>query len=335
MSLSHFKVQLYTMSHHSDNKLLKPEWTLKPKEKWSEVLSDRVRRTPADGRAVKFKKHQEVNAGRSKSTSSGPNKVLPNIINQHIANAQSLILKKKSLLKQQREFEAKYVMVNKDEKDLKNELSPYQDSLKLIDVQLAALRSTVRSIMGPMKAYKITLVEEYFFASNGSGISASALTIDPSTLSEFSALLTLFDEFKVTGGKYEYTVNDWHIPSTTINACGSLSYDPSDGTAPTSMVQNAQKQQHTLVPYGTASAGLTSLTVTPKGMNSFEWHVPHGVLIAAGATASEGTSNWQPTSTVNGYIPYGWIKYYVSGKHNSVNQISGIVYHHCAFRSRE
>lgn len=285
-------------------------------------LNEKTSHKVAAHSVVKVSKHEGKHAKKYLSRD------MPAMISSY-----SLLRSKKSeLMKKQAEFDSKYVFVSGS--DIKDE-RPFVDSIKLVSLEMEVIRNAIKSIMGRMKAFKITLPEVYFFVSNSGSVTAASLPLDPSTLTEFAALADLFDEYKVLGGEYVYSVNDWHVPSTTIAAQGVLAYDPSDGTAPASLVSLSAKQQHTLVAYGTSVAGLTSLTLVHSGNSRFKYSVPSGSLVAAGATASQGSSNWQPTLTTNGYQPYGWLKFYKAGSHASTDQLSGIVYHHCEFRSRQ
>jgi hypothetical protein len=273
---------------------------------------------------------------RFEHTGRAPVKVKSKTMDGVVSAAGLVLSRKAELLRKANEFERKYVLVA-DQKDSKAGVeNPYSDALKLCEVELTQLRQVARSIMGPMKTYKINLVENLSFSSAGSGASNGSATVDPSTLTEFGTLASLFDEYKVLGGEYRFSLMDW-VPNTAaaMIAYGVLAYDPSDGTNPSTEISLAQKQQTMQVFYGTSVAGATGLTVSHPGGHVFKWKVPPGVLVPAGATASEGTSNWQPMTSSNGFQPYGWMKYCKQNVHSNLTQLSGINVYHCEFRSRE
>jgi hypothetical protein len=252
-------------------------------------------------------------------------------IPQLVEASRVLIAKRVSTQQQKVEFMRKYVTVTVD---AKVDTSPFDDTLKLLDLEISMLKNAVRSVQG-MKPFRINLFEENTFNSNGSGVTLGSLTVDPSLLTEFASLAALFDEYKCVSGVYHFSVNDWNVSTASVNSQGVVAYDPSDGGVPTSTVSLAAKQQMQIVAFGTVNAGATAPTHVHSAPLKFEWKVPPGVFVPAGATASEGSSNWQPTTTSNGYQPYGWIKFAKVGGHNSTNQISGMQVYHVDFRCRE
>ncbi len=288
------------------------------KPKWMEVASSEKAKKPRKSKKAKLLK------GVAEKRS----------VPQLIEGARGLLMKRSTVNQQRMEFMKKYVTVSVSGGDTKVDTSPFDDTLKLLEMELAVLKNAVRSVQG-FKGFEINMFEENFFNANGSGTTLGALTIDPSLLTEFASLAALFDEYKVASGVYHYSVNDWHVSAIGANSQGVLAYDPADGVAPTTTIQLAAKQQMQIVSFGTVVAGATAPTHVHGTPLKFKWVVPPGTFVPAGATASEGSSNWQPTTTSNGYQPYGWLKFAKVSGHASVNQISGIQVYHVHFRCRE
>jgi len=162
------------------------------------------------------------------------------------------------------------------------------------------------------------------FATNGSGVAAGTQSIDPTIVTEASALDTLWSEVKVTGGRFEFLPEGQYFttPSQFV-----IAYDPSGNTALTSVANGCQFAQHKLfaVAGDTSGIGLTSTLHECKSL-SFPFKVPKGIKVG---TTLGGV--WSATGTS---VSYGYLKVYAIGG-NSVTLLQGILYLDLEYSSRQ
>jgi hypothetical protein len=159
------------------------------------------------------------------------------------------------------------------------------------------------------------------FTTNGSGIAAGTVSVDPTTVSEASALDTLWSECRVLGGDLQFSVFGGAVGQFV------LAYDPASNTALTSTVNGCQFAQHKLfVSDSSLSSGATATFHEGKSW-SFPFQVPKG--IKEGTTV--GADQWSASGTSTSY---GSVNIYGSGAISST-LIQGILYLNLEYRSRQ
>lgn len=230
-----------------------------------------------------------------------------------------------------------YVLVAKG--DMKQDSVPGSDRKAIAPsaVSAAALTSMTRierlhPFVGAAAAGGLTLPTvtvtvplAVTLSASAGGVVASVTSIDPTTVSEASALDTLWNECKVLGGHYDFVL--------TANAAEDqqivMVYDPSDASsALSSVVQGSQYAGHKLFALGglTSSINGASISTYAGGRSwSFPFHVPKGVKLGTtigGAWSATGTS-----------VSYGSLKVYALGTASQAI-ISGILYLKISYRSR-
>lgn len=184
------------------------------------------------------------------------------------------------------------------------------------------------------KPFKIRLIVEFFFNTNGGGIAAGVGLLDPTVSSEFVDCEAIFDEFRCTGGKFVFAPSlEQDNSAGSLQNLGVICYDSSDGGAIGSVPEGAQELQHLLWAKATQPAGKISLT--PSSTHTFTWRVPteNQTLGSAAVTLPAGRNDWQPTTGGASIRPYGYMKVYATGG-SSYTALSGVLYYDCEFRCR-
>ncbi len=165
------------------------------------------------------------------------------------------------------------------------------------------------------------------FSSNGGGVAAGAQSVDPTAVSEASALDTLWSECRCLGGKYCFYPNANSMNAQQI----VLAYDPAGSSALSSTVQGAQFAQHELysLPGLETTAGNAQTVAVLQNAKSleFSFKVPKG--IKEGTTF--GADQWSTTGTSTSY---GYVKVYAVGV-ASTPLLQGILYLDLEYRSRQ
>lgn len=251
------------------------------------------------------------------------------IVRAHLKRTGALLTRRSFLVERLAAAKNSYF----DTKDVKSDLPDRE--IKLIDDEIKLMRETVRSFR-QFSSLKITFFSEVLYTASAAGILNSILSLNPSTLSEFTSCAALFDEFRMVGGEYHYTPFGpvtVGVAGAPINSKGVFGYDPSDNTAYAAVVSGMQDQQHQMFSQCVAAANTVSTVTTVFGRPEvFKWHTPSGVLV----NDSLSVSNWQPTGTAGGaLLPYGYLKTYSTGWNASAGVIGGIMHWHCEFRIRE
>jgi len=265
-------------------------------------------------------------------------------------SARELCNKKNDLLRQKLEFERKYVVV--DQKDLKSSVSPFDDSIALVDGQLKALKTEVGFMFGN-KSMRITIpvtgsVSAFTTTSGTTGLVNSTFGVYPPNSSEFASLAALFDEYRCLGGVYEFAmpgIAAKAISTSSTNAYLSYSaigiaYAPADntaisGTSPSGDEILSEYEQHRWYATTQAASNQTS-TMHKAAPYVFSFKVPDGVVQAGGASSPLGAGNWQSTNTATP-ATYGYLKSYSnSGSLVAAGYycVVGVTYLHCEFRVR-
>jgi len=225
-------------------------------------------------------------------------------VQQFAKNVKALHLKRSALEIQKKDFDAKYVGV--DSKGLAK--SPYDDALQLVDMEIATLKSSARTMFGG-RAITLRLSAIFAVTNTGASVNARVLTLDVFNTSEWASIAALFDEVKTTAVDVAYFPSS-SVPITVINAA-VLVYDPIDNIALTGVVAGLQFQDHHLYPL---AQGNGVLEQSLNNVRHLHIKVPPGDLIDAPTTANTicvGQS-WVPTLTVTAGIidPVGILKWY-------------------------
>lgn len=227
-----------------------------------------------------------------------------------VKQAGILLKEKKELMTAQKDFDSKYVMI-----DAKAGTNPYLDKIQINAYAISELKMMAQKALGN-KAMRIDLFDKYSYATSAGGVVAGVSAITPNTLSEFTSLAALFDEYRVMGGSFSFNVAGFFTNGTTAqDLFGVVVYDPVDATSITAVDIGLQKAQHQLFPVSvtSVSGGAGTFAMQRTKMGIFDWQVPQGIVISSsGSAAANPTSTWQSTTPAAGtYYPYGWIKSYI------------------------
>jgi len=222
-----------------------------------------------------------------------------------------------------------------DSKDVKGdgkEMDPFAEKLQFLADQLSAVRASVRSLWGT-KVLTVTLPLVFVINSDVGGNTANATAVNPSSLTEFTELADVFDEFRVVGGELEFTLPLLFNGAASLQPYISIGYDPSDVTTPTSNLLMAQLQNNAR--YAANYTSVTSVVpiIVNNKMHKFPWKTPKGVFEANTANGAIGDM-WQAVDAATKFS-YGSIKQFAVGSQASVTTaVSGILYYHTEFRCR-
>lgn len=253
-----------------------------------------------------------------------------------IKSAVTALARKKTILLEREAINTKPIGWFSDNKtDSKTALNTIDRELALIDSELSMARGMLKNFLGPLQVFPIKLYQSYNQTSNAGGVLVTSATIEPSAISEFIAAASLFDEYRVVGVRYEFLPHGViTVPTATtgILAHAACAYDPSDGTANSSVTEVLQHQQHLLFDQSVAASNTTSTVTTNFSRHhTFAFRVPPGVLQANANAISE----WQPAKAGSSYLPYGWLKFYGSNYNSVTGVIGGILIYDVEFRIRE
>lgn len=255
-------------------------------------------------------------------------------------SAKILCKKRLETLAAKTEFERKYVSLdNKGETK-----SPFDDTLKLYDLQLSALKTEMGMMFGS-RGLSITLPAEVDFQSTiTTGVINGTSGISPNGFSDFAACVALFDEFRVKSFVYEFSMPGVvapPAPNVFSDTALIMVYAPADNTAFAGSATSAalQYENHKLYVQSQNPTNGASQTTLPHGTPlKFEGKIPDGILssFASGTTpVSVGEGNWQATNSAT-LLPYGFIKLWSTAgvRTASVPCVFGALYLHCEFRIR-
>jgi len=236
-----------------------------------------------------------------------------------IKQSKDLALKRLSVLAQKADFEKKYVMVS-DDKKLSS--SPFDDTLKLVDAEMKALRGMAISAFGK-KPVVVPLVGNFGVSNTAANLNRTALTLDCSQSADWASCAALFDEVKTTHVSVSYfpTSNQNAAPGAGV-AAAVFAYDPEDLTVLVSLAQGASYSVHRKYMIAQVQGGVT--TTSLNTIHKLDIVVPKGDLIVppaniAGVTFCIGEA-WAPTTGAAGSCdPVGTIKWYeTNGSANAV-----------------
>jgi hypothetical protein len=168
----------------------------------------------------------------------------------------------------------------------------------------------------------------------GGGINAT-IPVQPSLSSEYSALKSLYDEVKVTGGEVHYLVTTVGN-STAVGRFMGITYDPVDSGMYSSVAGTLEAQQHKLTSVSTATSSnlITPNSTVGSGLWHFSFRVPTG---APARSVSVGTTQFSGewASTTDSSDTWGFVKPFVElGGAALLTTLSGYCIMHAEFRSR-
>jgi len=232
-----------------------------------------------------------------------------------VKQSKELSLRRLSVLKQKSEFDQKYVLVATGLDVKSSSASPFDDAIKLIDMELKTMKSMARNVFG-LKPIKWDFFQSQSVATNTAGVVNNNAAIDPSTLSEFTALSGLFDEYRCIGGYWDgFWFGDMLQGTGSAFPIAVLAYDATDNGAVTSVPNAMENAEHRLyacpvVKTSTAVAAVTQVTTeTIQKIERFTYKVPSGSLLAP-ALSTVNAGDWQPMVPSTTYLAYGWVKLY-------------------------
>jgi hypothetical protein len=261
-----------------------------------------------------------------------------------LTNASALLRKRVETVKAKQDFEKKYVLVNGDSKD-SSPLTPYDDSIKLIDTQVKTMKTEMGMMFGN-KELKISLPIPNWTLNTTitTGLINTVTNITPVSSLDWSAVIALFDEFQVESFVYEFTMPSVspQLPTALMSSNSLiLCYAPADNTPFAGASAEATAVQYDKHQWYAASqgSGTGAVTTMPYGSTlKFSHKIPHGILtsFSSGTTPQAiGEGNWQATNSAT-ILPYGYLKPYstAGSTASSVAAVTGVMYFHCKFRCR-
>lgn len=194
------------------------------------------------------------------------------------------------------------------------------------------------------RAYRTCLALPVSFSTvAGVGVDVEAIT--PSPAPEWGSFTSLFDEYRVLGGWYDFVSV---LPGQVFTATGNLAeqallfaFDPTDPDTLTSLAEGAQMAFHRIyaAPRVSAVSGGETGAVTNYGdgkLFRFSWRTPSLNLAQSAELFSCGKDQWQATSGGSA-LPYGFVKSYTAAGPSGLTArpISGILYLDLELRFRE
>jgi hypothetical protein len=208
--------------------------------------------------------------------------------------------------------------------------------LKFLSDQLAAARGTIRDVLGnkPFRTQIYGVADCPVTVTTGT--ITTVIGIQSSISAENASFAAVFDEYRITGGKYHYIIYQCQVGSGTLGFY-VVAYDPVDSVALTSIYDGCSKSQRHLVSLPVQQAGATATVATgPTAVkHCFAWRVPPGITIANSNAGGAGA--WQPTTTTT--INWGTLKNYCAPANPFITTalvgVSGILEMDIEFRIRE
>ncbi len=237
--------------------------------------------------------------------------------------------------------------------DLKEE--PYEIvsmDVKAPAVIAAGASSKVASgLKRGLKPLRITMPFSFSSTASTTGVLTAVLSVKAdSNTTEWASLLTLYDEYRMTGGVVRY-----FLPTQTA-APGTaglgpdnmhvMCWDPLDPTALGSVREGCENAQHKLIVPSLIAAGATDAKTALFGYRNAQSEPFQFRFKVAGAQAtainSSGAVNstpgmWKLMNAAGSNLPDGYIKQYsnVSATGSATIACAGILYLDMEFRSRK
>lgn len=244
-----------------------------------------------------------------------------------------------------RRLRSNFPSLRSDVKDSKTALVSLKDEGEL-KLQVAMARSAISSAYGVEPVGFHLPVSTTFTATVTTGVTNTSLTLRISDSVEYASLAALFDEFRMTGGQFDY---DIVLPTPTIvlgtsslsyDTLAAMGYDPSDNTAPSTARAVCELGQHKqLFPRISATPTVGTYVGLYGKVDSspyvFKWSTAKVAQVVDSLGNVTNVGGWKGASTSPVPQSDGFLKvYYQSGATTAVTSIVGTVYFHTEFRSR-
>jgi len=203
------------------------------------------------------------------------------------------------------------------------------------DKLIAAYRAELAGYMKgkPLSISLPRALDAYAIATVTTGVVSNVVAIAASDLAEWSTMVALFEEYKMSGLSIHHnSVAQGPAGATTASGLFRTSVaDPGDGTALTSTLQAVQYGFKEVEPLGFASAAVVN--------HGRVWnvHLPRGNMFTNAGALYAAQDEWLPVNATVSTLPvYCYIKHYwVGSTVTAVAVDSAIMYYHVHFRSRQ
>lgn len=209
---------------------------------------------------------------------------------------------------------------------------------------------------GGINHLRLNIPFTFSFTASATGVVLGVISIDAdSNTTEWNGLLTLYDEYKVLGGRVLWTVPAMTALPTASGGlsadgcCAVLAYDPMYNNALSSTREALAYQYHDV--RAASFVANPGLAVTPptNATSEFGWQHANGKLYefhfkpgpmalnssAAGAIGSIA-GQWTAMAAAGSNVPCGFLKAYtlLSPTGSTYDGIAGYVVMECEFRAR-
>jgi len=208
------------------------------------------------------------------------------------------------------------------------------------------LRTPSQGLKGGIRPLRITLPISFQTANTAASKDATVLSVDVTTSVEWSALSSLYDIYRLRGGRMRFTATNTSaaLPAAASDTMLVVGWDPSDGTALTSTRNGCELAQHVLFvsPSNDTSGGVvvadgfSKFTCVPLDF-SFKTEAVSEITISAAGAVSSTPGMWKqvPAAGSNAAVD-GYLKFYVyNGLANSATSTWGILFLDVELRSRK
>lgn len=255
-----------------------------------------------------------------------------------ITAMRPLVRRRSELLEKQRAFRAKYVMV--DVKDTKEATTPMDADLKVVELEMKALKETFTRTFGN-KPIRIPLTWALRVTNTANNLNARSLSLDPSLSGDWASCAALFDEVKTNAVELVYTPTGNLTTTAGVTSGASMavmSYDPSDLTVLSSLEEGCMKSHHTLYSMAVAMGAATNPVSQYNRMHKLHVKVPPGPLVNSPATSNTAFvgNAWAVTNGTPGAIDIcGAVEWYEVNNVASASACGDlVVYFDTEFRVR-
>jgi len=222
--------------------------------------------------------------------------------------------------------------------DIKTGQLVKSDDDKILTVQLDALKSAARSMMGHQRA-RMWLWQDPF-TYNGSAATALAVAsgLTPANASEWSSVIALYDEIKVHA--IHGRIVTIYTAGTSVNMpIAVASYDSTRNTTPTSVADCCESPQHHIWTLPVVAGSIQPTIATSDGFQHFKIKIPsQAVANAAAVTGGTGIvanfpGEWM--STLDTADSVGYFRCYIEAlTGSSVLSLKVLWGFDCEFRER-
>jgi len=255
--------------------------------------------------------------------------------------AKDLIQRRSTVLAAKADFEKKYVLVGAADSKSMGATTPFDDSLKLIESEMKAMRSMAQMSFG-QRPVTIPLIVVLTVSNTAANTNATFLTLDPSNSIDWPAIATIFDEVKTTHVLAEYFPRSFAtapIGAVAGNESAEVFvYDPEDLVPLTGLPQGCSYAYHKK--YMLAQALATGAAGTAlNSVHRLSIPIPKGDLITPPANTATSLcvgDAWVDTTGGAGTCdPVGTLKWYEKNGMNTALAVGTVVETFtCHFRMR-